>query len=83
MTDPHAITTLEELEALYGPVNPNSLAKETDHLTEAYRRWIEAAPFFALATAGEMAKGALPPASILASMMPNSPPVSNPPCTSN
>lgn len=52
MCRPHAITSLEALEALYGKVNPNSLAKETSGLTPEYRRWIEAAPFFALASAG-------------------------------
>ena len=46
------ITTIEALEALYGGVNPNSLAKETPHLTPEYRRWIEEAPFFALASSG-------------------------------
>ena len=48
----HTITSLAELEALYGPVNPNSLAKETRRLTPDYRRWIEASPFFAIATSG-------------------------------
>ena len=52
MPDPYAITSLEALEALYKPVNPNSLAKERDHLTPAYRRWLEAAPFFAIASSG-------------------------------
>ncbi|WP_340148571.1 pyridoxamine 5'-phosphate oxidase family protein [uncultured Sneathiella sp.] len=46
------ITTIEALEALYGPVNPNSLAKETPFLTPEYRRWIGEAPFFALASSG-------------------------------
>ncbi|MDJ0942526.1 MAG: pyridoxamine 5'-phosphate oxidase family protein [Kiloniellales bacterium] len=52
MSDRHAITSLEALEALYGAVNENSLAKETGTLTPEYRRWIEAAPFFAIASAG-------------------------------
>jgi hypothetical protein len=46
------ITTLAELDGLYGTVNTNSLRKETDRLTPAYRAWIEASPFFALATSG-------------------------------
>ena len=46
------ITTLAELEALYGDANPISLKKEVPRLTPAYRQWIEAAPFFALATTG-------------------------------
>jgi len=48
----HAVTQLAELEAIYGAVNPNSLAKETPRLTPDYRRWIEAAPFLILATSG-------------------------------
>ncbi len=52
MPDAHAITTLPELLALYGDVNANSLRKETPQLTPAYRTWIEAAPFFAIATSG-------------------------------
>jgi PPOX class probable FMN-dependent enzyme len=52
MTSSHTITSLSELEALYGPVNPNSVAKETRRLTPEYRRWIEHAPFFAIATSG-------------------------------
>ena len=43
---------LEELTALYSPTNPISLSKETPGLTPAYRRWIELAPFFAIATSG-------------------------------
>lgn len=46
------VTTLEQLAALYGAVNPISLAKEVTHLTPAYRRWIERAPFLAVATTG-------------------------------
>lgn len=48
----HIVTSIEALEALYGPVNPNSLAKETVRLTPEYRRWIEHAPFLAIATSG-------------------------------
>lgn len=48
----HAIKTLDALTALYGEVNPMSLAKETNALTPHYRKWIEAAPFFALASIG-------------------------------
>ena len=46
------ITTIEELEALYGtPVGP-SLAKEIDHISEHYRLFIEKAPFVVIATSG-------------------------------
>ena len=52
MIDTNKIETLDALSELYGPVNPNSLAKETPHLTPEYQKWIEAAPFFALASIG-------------------------------
>jgi uncharacterized protein len=48
----HFITTIEGLEAIYGEVYPPAKAKETDRITPAYRRLIEAAPFFALASSG-------------------------------
>jgi len=40
------------LQALYGDINPNSLAKEMSYLTPAYRAWIERAPFMTMATIG-------------------------------
>jgi len=46
------IQTLAELEAIYGSPGETSTVKETDHITPAYRAWIDAAPFVALATAG-------------------------------
>jgi uncharacterized protein len=46
------LTTLAELEALYGDVSPTSLRKETAVITDEYRRLIEAAPFVTIATAG-------------------------------
>ena len=52
MNSSHTITSLAALEALYGAANPVSLAKETQRLTPDYRRWIETAPFFAIATSG-------------------------------
>jgi PPOX class probable FMN-dependent enzyme len=48
----HRVTTLAELQALYGDANPPSLLKEVDHITPHYRAFIEAAPFVALASAG-------------------------------
>jgi uncharacterized protein len=48
----HTISSLADLAALYGDVNPNSLRKETNHLTPEYRRWLEASPFCAVATSG-------------------------------
>ena len=52
MSDAHIITALPELLALYPDVSPVSLRKEAPQLTPAYRKWIEAAPFFAIATSG-------------------------------
>jgi uncharacterized protein len=46
------INSVEELIALYGEVNPNSLRKEAPSLTAAYRRWIDQSPFMAVATNG-------------------------------
>lgn len=46
------ITTIAELEALYGRPAETSLAKESDRITPAYRAYIDASPFVALATAG-------------------------------
>jgi len=48
----HLITTMAQLESLYGDIMPPSIAKETDRITPAYRALIEAAPFFALASSG-------------------------------
>ena len=48
----HLITTIAQLESLYGDTMPPSIAKETDRITPAYRALIEAAPFFALASSG-------------------------------
>ena len=48
----HLITTMDELEKLYGEVYPPAKAKEADRITPAYRKLIEAAPFFALASNG-------------------------------
>lgn len=47
------ITSLEQLEALYGPVAKASLDKETPKLTPSYRCWLEQSSFFAFASVGE------------------------------
>jgi PPOX class probable FMN-dependent enzyme len=47
-----AITTVEELERLYGEPVIASIVKVTDHVTAEYRALIEASPFAALATSG-------------------------------
>jgi uncharacterized protein len=50
--EPHAIKSLEQLDALFGAVAAPSLKKEIDHLHPLYRRMIEASPFVVLATSG-------------------------------
>ncbi|MGW5957349.1 pyridoxamine 5'-phosphate oxidase family protein [Methylorubrum thiocyanatum] len=50
-----AVRTIAELERIYGDfgaVGEVSTAKVADHITPHYRRFIEAAPFLALATSG-------------------------------
>ena len=49
---PKTITSVAELEALYGIPNDASTVKEVDWLTPHYRAYIEASPFVALATSG-------------------------------
>ncbi|HUZ75985.1 MAG TPA: pyridoxamine 5'-phosphate oxidase family protein [Chloroflexota bacterium] len=46
------ITTLEELEALYGAPSEASLAKEVDYITPEYAQLIQASPFAVLGTSG-------------------------------
>ena len=48
----HLISTMDELEALYGEPQGPALMKEIHHINATYRALIEAAPFFALATNG-------------------------------
>jgi hypothetical protein len=52
MTQFHRVSTLDALLGLYGEVNANSLRKEVPALTPEYRQWIEASPFFTIATSG-------------------------------
>ena len=48
----HIVTTMDQLESMYGEVYPPAMVKEIDHVNAHYRAFIEAAPFFALATSG-------------------------------
>ena len=48
----HQITSIEQLEALYGKPAGASVAKEIDHISQGYRALIEAAPFVVIATCG-------------------------------
>jgi PPOX class probable FMN-dependent enzyme len=52
MTD-HTITSLEQLDRIYGEPVGAARIKELDHICDHYRAFIEAAPFVVLATAGE------------------------------
>lgn len=47
-----AITTIAELEAIYGAPQPRDNAKVAPRITPQYRALIEASPFAALSTAG-------------------------------
>ena len=49
---PHTITTIEDLESLYGAANPRSLIKEIDYISDHYRAFIEKSPFVVLASIG-------------------------------
>lgn len=51
--DDHLVTSMEALEALYGNVYPPAVAKVADHISDEYRRLIEASPFAVLASCGD------------------------------
>jgi len=46
------ISTVEQLESLFGAVGEASIAKETTVLHPIYQQWIAASPFAVLATVG-------------------------------
>jgi uncharacterized protein len=48
----HLVTTMDQLEGMYGEVFPPARVKEIDHVNAHYRAFIEKAPFFSLATNG-------------------------------
>ncbi|HLA19861.1 MAG TPA: pyridoxamine 5'-phosphate oxidase family protein [Pseudolabrys sp.] len=48
----HLVTTMAQLEALYGEKKPASVIKEIDYINSSYRKLVEAAPFVAVATGG-------------------------------
>ena len=54
------IETIEALEALYEDAVPGSLKKVVQHLTPAYRQWIEASRFVILSTVGPEGTDASP-----------------------
>jgi PPOX class probable FMN-dependent enzyme len=46
------ITSIEQLESIYGEPSSKSLIKEIRHISDHYRAYIEKAPFVAVATCG-------------------------------
>ncbi|HEY1611854.1 MAG TPA: pyridoxamine 5'-phosphate oxidase family protein [Paraburkholderia sp.] len=46
------LTTIAQLDALYGQPNERAVRKEIDHVNDEYRRFIELSPCVMLATAG-------------------------------
>ncbi|MCU1360915.1 MAG: pyridoxamine 5-phosphate oxidase [Ilumatobacteraceae bacterium] len=52
MAHDQVITSIEQLEAIYGDPVTTSILKELDHITDDYRQFIDAAPFVVLATSG-------------------------------
>lgn len=48
----HLLTSMEQLQALYGEKSKGAVLKEIDRLNQGYRKLIEAAPFVVVATAG-------------------------------
>ncbi len=49
----HEVTSLAQLEELYGSPKQISIDKEVNYITEHYKTFIEASPFFALTTVSE------------------------------
>jgi PPOX class probable FMN-dependent enzyme len=48
----HRISTLEELDALYGEPVPAAITKEIDYISDHYKAFIDKAPFVVVATVG-------------------------------
>ena len=48
----HRITSIEELDALYGAPDEAAVIKEIDHISDHYRAFIDKAPFVVIATVG-------------------------------
>ena len=55
-----SITSLAELEALFGPVGEASLRKQTSHLPPVYQAMVAASPFVVLSTVGPAGLDASP-----------------------
>src|SRR6476646_10673074 len=48
----HRITTLEELDAMYGEPSGAAVTKEIDYISDHYKTFIDKAPFVVVATVG-------------------------------
>ena len=48
----HTVTSVAQLEAIYGQPSGAAVWKEIDHISAEYRAFIEKAPFFVLASVG-------------------------------
>ena len=49
----NTVSTIEELEAIYGEPLPQSLVKEIDYISDHYQSFIEKSPFMVLASVAE------------------------------
>ena len=47
------ISSISDLESVYGPAIDGSRWKEIDHINDHYRQFIEKSPFLILATQGD------------------------------
>jgi hypothetical protein len=52
LADENIISSIDELEEIYGESPEGALKKEIDHISGQYRAFIEAAPFVVVATVG-------------------------------
>ena len=52
MSDSHTVASVAALEAIYGLPAGAAVVKEIDHISAEYRTFIEASPFFVLASNG-------------------------------
>lgn len=48
----HKVTTVEQLEAIYGAPSERAIIKEIDHISDHYRAFIEKSPFVVLSSVG-------------------------------
>ncbi len=49
----HKITSIEQLEAIYGDASPRAITKEIDYISDHYQAFIEASPFAMIASVAE------------------------------